>query len=89
VLLIFLICVFSYYMSLRSEFRSRDVRYGFLIETMVGSSLPPVVCRRAHILFTPFVFVCVVLFNTYCVVFLFCISLSCVVMLPVLWIVHL
>ena len=26
---------------------------------MLGSSLPPVVCRRAHVLFTLFVFVCV------------------------------
>jgi hypothetical protein len=34
---------------------------------LFGSSSPPVVCRRAHVLFTLFVFVC-----TYCVVFLFC-----------------
>jgi hypothetical protein len=26
---------------------------------MFGSSLPPVVCRRAHVLFTLFVFVCI------------------------------
>jgi hypothetical protein len=35
-----------------------------------------VVCRRAHVLFT-FV-LCIVVSNTYCVVFLFCFSLSCV-----------
>jgi len=29
-----------------------DVRYDFRIKTMFGSSLPPVVCRRAHVLFT-------------------------------------
>jgi hypothetical protein len=38
---------------------------------MFSLSLPPVVCRRAHILFTLFVFVCIVVSNTYCVVF-FC-----------------
>ena len=27
-------------------------------KTMFGSSLPPIVCRRAHVLFTLFVFVC-------------------------------
>ena len=35
-----------------------DVHYDFRIKTMFGSSLPPVVCRRAHIIFTLFVFVC-------------------------------
>ena len=28
------------------------------IKTMFGSSFPPVVCRRVHVLFTLFVFVC-------------------------------
>jgi len=28
-------------------------------ETMLGSSLLPVVCRRAHVLFTLFVFICI------------------------------
>ena len=32
--------------------------YDFCIKTMFGSSLPPVVCRKAHVLFTLFVFVC-------------------------------
>ena len=31
--------------------------YDFRIKTMFGSSLPPVVCRRAHVLFKLFVFV--------------------------------
>ena len=30
----------------------------FRIKTMFGPSLPPVVCRRALVLFTLFVFVC-------------------------------
>jgi hypothetical protein len=34
--------------------------FDFRIKTKVGSSLPPVVCRRVHFLFTLFVFVCVV-----------------------------
>jgi hypothetical protein len=44
------------------------------------SNLPPVVCRRAHVLHTLFVFVCsrIAVSNTYCVVFLFCLSSSCV-----------
>ena len=37
---------------------SCDVRYDFRIETMFGSSLPPVVCRMSHLLFTLFVIVC-------------------------------
>jgi hypothetical protein len=32
--------------------------YNFRIKTMFGSSLPPVVCRRTHVLFTLFVLVC-------------------------------
>jgi len=35
-----------------------DVRYVFRIKTMFGSSLPPGVCRRAHVLLTLFVFAC-------------------------------
>ena len=37
-----------------------DVRYDFLIKTMFGTtSVLPFVCRRAHVLFILFVFVCV------------------------------
>ena len=36
-----------------------DVRYDFRIKAMFGSSLSPFVCKRAHILFTLFVFACV------------------------------
>ena len=50
-----LICFVLYYVSLRSEFR--DFCYDFRMETMFGSSLPPVICRRAHVSFTLVVFV--------------------------------
>jgi hypothetical protein len=56
-----------------------DVRYDFRIQTMFGSSLPPVVCRRAYVLVkllvfgyiewcpTHFVlFFCFVFFSSYC-----------------------
>jgi len=33
------------------------VRYDFRIKTMFGSPLPPVFCRRAHVLFTLFVLI--------------------------------
>ena len=33
--------------------------YNIRIKTMFGSSVPPIVCRRAHVLFTLFMFVCV------------------------------
>jgi hypothetical protein len=56
ILLIFFVlsyCVFTFLVP------CYDVRYDFRIKTMFGSSLPQVVCRRAHVLFTLlFVFVC-------------------------------
>ena len=45
---------------------------------MFGSSLPPNVCRRAYVLCTLFVCVCVKLCPTHIVLFLFCFSSSCV-----------
>jgi hypothetical protein len=51
--------------------------YDFRIKTMFGSSLTQVVCRRVRVLFTLFVFVCIVVSTTYCVVFLLCLSSSC------------
>jgi len=36
-----------------------DVRTDFCIKTMFGLSLSVIVCRRAHVLFTLFVFVCI------------------------------
>ena len=35
-----------------------DVRYDFHIKTMMGSSVPPVGCRRGNFVFTLFVFDC-------------------------------
>ena len=43
-----LLCVFTFCVSFC------DVCYDFRIKTMLGSSLPPVVCRRAHVLFVRF-----------------------------------
>ena len=34
-----------------------DVRYDFYIKAMFGTSLPPVICRRAHVLFVAFVYI--------------------------------
>jgi len=61
-----ILCVFTFWVP------CWDVRYDFRIKTMFKSSLFPVVCMRAHVLFTLFLFVCVVLSNTYCAVFLIC-----------------
>ena len=33
-----------------------DIRYDFRIKTMFGSFLPPVVCKRTHVLFTLFAY---------------------------------
>ena len=35
-----------------------EVRYNFRMKTMLGSSFPPVVCRRADVLFKLFVLAC-------------------------------
>jgi hypothetical protein len=62
-------------MCLRSEFRV------VMSVTMFGSSLPPVVCRRAYVLFTLFVFACVKKCPTYIVLCFCCVCLrlvSCV-----------
>ena len=60
-----LLCVFTVWAP------SCDVRYDFRIETMFGSSLPPVVCRRAHVLFTLFVLVCALWCPTHIVLWFF------------------
>ena len=46
-----LLCVFTFCVP------CCDVRHDFLKKTMFGSSLPLVVCRRVHVLFTLYVFV--------------------------------
>ena len=50
-LCIVLLCVFMFWVL------CCDVRYDYLIKTMFGSSLPPVVCTKAHVFFMLFVFV--------------------------------
>ena len=57
-----------------------DVCCGFRSEQRFGSSLPRVVCRRAHVLFTLLVFVCVRWCPTHIVLrlCLLCLSSSCV-----------
>jgi hypothetical protein len=47
---IVLLCVFTFLLP------CCDIHYDSCIETMFGSSIPPVVCRRVHDLFTLFVF---------------------------------
>jgi hypothetical protein len=64
----FLCCPIMCFYVLSSVFC--DVRYDFRIQMVFGSSLPPVVCRRAQILFARFV-----VSNTYCVVILFFLAL--------------
>ena len=47
-------------------FRLKPLFYDFRIKTMCGSSIPPVVCRKGHVLL--FVFVCALLCPTHIVV---------------------
>jgi len=78
--------VLSYYVSLRSEVHV-VMSLRFPHKTMFGSSLPLVVCRRANVLFTLFIFGCYsgaqhtlsgVRHTLCCIVLLFCFSSSCV-----------
>ena len=64
-----------------------DVRYDFRIKEMFGSSLPPVVCRMAHVLFMLCVLFVFVLWCLTHIVLCFCyvFSSSCC---QFLWIVH-
>ena len=71
-----LLCVFTFWVP------SCDVCYDFRLKTMFGSSLPPVVCMRAHILFTLFVFVRFVF--TSCLIYFTCV---CLVRLYIQWFV--
>ena len=73
-----LLCVFTFLVP------CCDVGCDFQIQTMFGSSLPPFVCRRTHVLFTLFVFVCVQWCPTH-IVLCFCLAFLRLVypMLPV------
>jgi hypothetical protein len=52
VVCVVLLCVFTF-----REFRVVMSVTIYAYKTMFGSCLPPVVCRRAHVLFTLFMFV--------------------------------
>ena len=78
-----LLCVFMFWVP------RGDVCYDFCIKTMFGSSLPPVVCRRAHVLFKLFVFA----WNSgdqhmLCCVFALFFFILCTQCCQFLWIVH-
>ena len=69
--------VYTFY-SIFNTFDLSTLYYDFRIKTMYGSSLPPVVCRRDHVLFTLFVFfACSGVQHILCYV-LICFSSSCV-----------
>ena len=66
-----------------------DVRYDFRMKTVFDSSLPPVVCKRAHVLFTLFVFVCYSgVQHMLCCVFVLFFFVLCTLCCQFLWIVH-
>ena len=51
---------YTYYLLLKKSTELYFSQYLTILKTMFGSSLPPVVCRRARILYTLlFVFVCI------------------------------
>ena len=54
------------------------VRYDFRIQMMFGLSLPLFVCRKAHVLFTLFVFVCRMFMSYLCYLCLF-VGCSCLI----------
>ena len=65
---VILLCVFTFC----------DVRYYSRMKTMFDSSLPAVVCKRVHVLFTIFVLVCVERYPTHS-------ALCCVLFFSVFW----
>jgi hypothetical protein len=91
VLLIYFVFFFvlSYYVSLCSEFRVVMCNVQ-CIKTMFGSSLPPIICRKVHDLFTLFgACLRILLCNTYCVRYfslvVFVLYTKCC---QFLWIIH-
>jgi hypothetical protein len=65
-----------------------DVHYDFHVKTMFGSSLPSVVCRRAHVLFMLFVFVCASWCPRHIMFVCFVCFVLCTLCCQFLWIVH-
>ena len=85
VLCVVLLCVFTFWVP------CCYVLYDFSIKTLFGSSLPPVVCRRAHVLFTLFLFVCVKWCPTHIMLVLFLfffVYVLCTLCCQLLWIVY-
>ena len=66
-----LLCVFTFWVPCCA------VGYYFRIKTMFGFS-PPVACRRAHVLFTLFVFACIQWCPTHIVLCFWILSSTCV-----------
>ena len=83
---VFLLCVFTVWVPYC------DVRNDFGIQPIFGSMLPPVFCRRAHVLLTLFVLVCAQWCPTNMMLcFLFDFSLCCILCTQCcrfFWIVH-
>ena len=80
-----LLCVFTFCVP------CCDVRYDVLKKTMFGSSLPPVVCRRVHVLFIRYMclFTYIGVQHLLCCVFVLFVFVSCTLCCQFLWIVHL
>jgi hypothetical protein len=68
---------------------SCDVHYDFCINTMFGPSLPLIVCRRVHILFTLFVLAAYGgVHHILCCVFASFVLVLCTLCCHFLWILH-
>ena len=80
-----LLCVFTFWVP------CCNVCYDFRIQRTICSSLPPVVCRTAHVLFTLYkkcmFWLRMMVSNTYCVFVLFVLVL-CTLYCQFLWIAH-
>ena len=83
-MLIFLVHLCCTIMCLTFCIPCYDICYGFHMDTMFGSSLPSVVCRRDHVLFTLFVLACM-WWCPACVMLCICFVFLCLVypVLPV------
>ena len=78
-----LLCVFTFCIP------CCDVSYDFCIKTIIGSSLPPVGCRRAHCLtYVTCGWLRIVVSNTLRCVFDLFFFVLCALCCPFLWIVH-
>ena len=84
-----LCCPFIFFFTFRVQ--CCDVRYDFRTQRMFGSVSPAVVYMRARLIYVFCACLRIVVSYAYCVVFLLCLSLSCVLctlFFQFLWIVH-